>query len=118
MYGAPAPFRCVATEAGGLLPGPAPERGAPAAYTGFSHPVYSLTLAAKAGAPTAAIPLGANRAWADAGRAAALAHRLFLTGPADGRAGQGRPTVAAPTEARKNTDLKGKLDVSKWQTAK
>lgn len=30
----------------------------------------------------------------------------------------GRPTVAASTEARKNTDLKGKLDVSKWQTAK
>mmetsp|Transcript_2383 Transcript_2383/g.6415 ORF Transcript_2383/g.6415 Transcript_2383/m.6415 type:complete len:100 (-) Transcript_2383:125-424(-) len=30
----------------------------------------------------------------------------------------GRPTVAAPTEARKNTDLKGKLDVEKWQTDK
>lgn len=28
----------------------------------------------------------------------------------------GRPTVAPPTDARKNTDMKGKLDVDKWKT--
>mmetsp|Transcript_6648 Transcript_6648/g.10517 ORF Transcript_6648/g.10517 Transcript_6648/m.10517 type:complete len:157 (-) Transcript_6648:987-1457(-) len=27
----------------------------------------------------------------------------------------GRPTVAPPTEAKKNTDYKGKLDIDKWQ---
>mmetsp|Transcript_47633 Transcript_47633/g.113403 ORF Transcript_47633/g.113403 Transcript_47633/m.113403 type:complete len:221 (-) Transcript_47633:21-683(-) len=29
----------------------------------------------------------------------------------------GRPTVAPPTEAKRNTDLAGKLDTSKWQAS-